>query len=179
MYVRADGSAVVGSVQFPPGHLRDHAGVEISDAPTPEELEEHRPALEEHTCANLAISEHGTRLELACGALRTITTKGGTYAVMEFRVTGPSRPLPRHLTVDATGLVEADHHLQILLMVPTEVGWGRFRHRVRDDYQLDHQHTNRGIVVRAPTFGEDLTGTMRELTRRGIKRLGRAPDRAA
>ena len=170
IYVKAEDGTISGSVQLPESQVAQAMGREVP----PPEFESIRRELEDRVRSGVSIRDaDGAQLPLDFLGLRTVSTKSGAYAALDYRIDGPAA-LPRRLTVDAAPWLDADHHRNVEVLTTTGVGWGRFNRTHRTHDHLSQQEPTAAVELREPSFGAHLAGTVRVALRRGAKQAVRS-----
>lgn len=174
LYVIVDGSLVKGSIQYPIADLNEVLGIEM-----PQEgyeaaaaLEEHLAQIEQYALDHVAIADDAGPRTLDITGHELLEHDHGSYWVLHYRTRGPA-DTPRRLTVTSDGIVADKPHHEVLVVLRTYTGLGRFRTQRSEHLPLDSSNTTLDIELPAPSTTDALVGAGAAIGRGVRRRLRR------
>jgi hypothetical protein len=174
VYVIVDGSLVKGSIQYPIADLNDVLGVDLpqqGEAATAA-LEEHLPRIEAYALAHVAIADDAGPRVLDLTGHEVLEHHHGSYGVLHYRSRGRA-DTPRRLTITSDGIVADKPHHEVLVVLRTYAGIGRFRTQRSDHLPLDASNTTLDVALPAPSATGALVGAGTAIGRGVRRRLRR------
>ena len=159
LYVIVDGSLVKGSIQYPIADLNEVLGIgmpqEGSEAAAG--LLEHLPRIEAYALGHVAIEDDAGPRVLDITGHEVLEHHHGSYCVLHYRSRGQT-DTPRRLVITSDGIVAEKPHHEVLVVLRTYVGVGRFRTQRSDHLPLDASNTTLEVDLPAPSATDTLVG---------------------
>lgn len=161
-----------GSVQFPVHDINHILELSIpeDEAGARAGVEAARAALERYAEEHLAIGDGSRAWSLRFGRDRALVTAGGTYAVLEFRIDEAFAQFPTQVVISYDGVIHAYPDRNARGFVKTAIGWGPFRRNAGEGRTFTVDAPTQTFDVHEDSVRNDLTGTLRVLRRRTVKR---------
>ncbi len=179
-YVVVEGAEISGNIQFPIGDLNEVLSLSIpsEEAGALAALREHRETIELYAAEHLAIGTGASIWSMAFTGLRVLERKAGSYAILEYRLSGAGDPVPRRFTIRYDGIIHAKPHHEAIVIVKTSAGFGPLHTVTEQRLPFSAATTAHDVTIPEASLVRNLSGAFewvgseaRELTRRARKRL--------
>lgn len=174
LYVIVDGPLVKGSIQYPIADLNEILGLEMPQQgeAASAALDEHMGRIERYALDHVAIEDGSGQRDFDITGHEVLEHDHGSYCVLHYRIKDPTDP-PRKLTITFDGIVAEKPHHEVLVVLRTYAGVGRFRTQRSDHLSLDASKTTLDVELPVPSATQRLVGAVSAIGRGVRRRLRR------
>lgn len=179
--IEIDGSDVSGTVQFPVDHLNEVLGMSLAldEQRATSSVETDRDKIEAYVHDHFSVGDESRSWPVVLTGFRVMERSRFTYLIFEYRVEPRLNPVPTRFTVEFDGIVHAKSDAEAMVIVRRPAGFGPLNTSNQQEFLASSDGTTHDVVIPEASWQKDVTGavsrvagTVDEVVRRGLKRLG-------